>query len=154
MTEADTVLALTTDLDRILLTDKHFLMADWIAAARKFGNTSDERLWLEWNARAQVTSWGSIESNGNLIADYASKQWGGLVGSYHLPLWQHFFTRMHGFVTANHTAPSKISGVLMQELNAIGAKWTNSTEAVPGLTSEETLSVATELLARWKAAMR
>ena len=58
------------------------------------GNTSDERLWLEWNARAQVTSWGSIESNGNTIADYASKQWGGLVGSYHLPLWRHFFTRM------------------------------------------------------------
>ena len=63
------MLDLTADLDRILLTDKHFLMADWITAARQFGNTSDERLWLEWNARAQVTTWGSIESNGNLIAD-------------------------------------------------------------------------------------
>ena len=37
MTEAEIVLSLTTDLDRILRTDKHFLMADWIAAARKFG---------------------------------------------------------------------------------------------------------------------
>jgi hypothetical protein len=153
MTEAETVLSLASDLDRILRTDKHFLMADWIAAARKFGNTSDERLWLEWNARAQVTSWGSIESNSNLIADYASKQWGGLVGSYHLPLWQHFFTRMHEFVTTNHSAPSQISGALEQELNMIGAQWTNSTQAVPGLSSEETLSVATELLAKWKAAM-
>ena len=35
MSEAATVLALAADLDRILLTDKHFLMADWIQAARK-----------------------------------------------------------------------------------------------------------------------
>ncbi len=41
----------------------------------------------------------------------------------------------------------------MKELNAIAAKWTNSTEAVPGLGSEETLSVATDLLAKWKASM-
>lgn len=83
----------------------------------------------------------------------ASKQWGGLVGSYHLPLWQHFFSRMHEFVVTNHTAPGQISAVLMQELNAIGAKWTNSTEAVPGLSSEATMSVATELLVKWKAAI-
>lgn len=73
--EAATVMALGQDLDRILLTDKHFLMAAWIEAARAFGNSTDERLWLEWNARVQVTSWGSIESNGNTITDYASKQW-------------------------------------------------------------------------------
>ena len=52
-----------------------------------------------------LSQWGSIESNGNLIADYASKQWGGLVGSYHLPLWQHFFARMFAQVAFPRPIP-------------------------------------------------
>ena len=60
---------------------------------------------------------------------------------------------MFAQVATNHTAPGSISGVVLQELNAMGAKWTNSTAPVPGLSSEATLSVAAELLAKWKAVL-
>ena len=96
----------------------------------------------------QVTSWGSIESNENHIADYAAKQWGGLVGDYHLPLWQHFFARMYAQASAG-LDPADISIEVNQELYAIGAKWTNSTAAVAGLSSEGAIDVAKELLAKW-----
>ena len=146
--EAATVMALVEDLDRVLLTDKHFLLKSWITAARKFGNTSEEQGWLEWNARLQVTSWGSWESNHNTIANYASKQWGGLVGSFHLPLWKHFFERMHE-VAAKNITPSSISAAVETELYTIGAQWTNSTAQVPSLSSESTIDVAKELLHKW-----
>ena len=148
LSEAETVMALGADLDRILLTDKHFLMASWIDAAKAFGNSSDERLWLEWNARVQVTSWGSIESNGNQITDYASKQWGGLVGSYHMPIWRHFFMRSHAEAAADRS-PAAIAAVLEVEMYAMGAVWTNSTVGVPGLSAEDAVAVAVELLAKW-----
>ena len=54
--EAAMVMELVQDLDRVLITDKHFLLKSWIASARKFGNTTEEMGWLEWNARIQVTS--------------------------------------------------------------------------------------------------
>ena len=57
----------------------------------------------------------------------------------------------YGFVTTNRTDPHQISGAVLQELNALGAQWTNSTEPVPGHSTESTLSVATELLAKWTA---
>lgn len=60
----------------------------------------------------------------------------------------------YGFVTTNRTDPHQISGAVLQELNALGAQWTNSTEPVPGHSTESTLSVATELLAKWTAALK
>ena len=57
----------------------------------------------------------------------------------------------YGFVTTNRTDPHQISGAVLRELNALGAQWTNSTEPVPGHSTESTLSVATELLAKWTA---
>ena len=96
-------MALAKDMDRILLTTPRFLLSSWIASARAHGNSSEEQDWLEWNARAQVSSWGSVYANGNTITDYAAKQWGGLIGTYHIPLWQLFFLRMHT-AAANGTA--------------------------------------------------
>ena len=68
------ILELGADLEKILATDAHFLLGNWIAAARKWGNATHESDWLEWNARMQVTLWGSLEANNAAISDYASKQ--------------------------------------------------------------------------------
>ena len=72
--EGGLILELGADLEKILATDAHFLLGNWIAAARQWGNTTQESDWLEWNARMQVTLWGSLEANNAAISDYASKQ--------------------------------------------------------------------------------
>jgi alpha-N-acetylglucosaminidase len=58
--------------------------------ARAWGQTEEEKTLLEFNARNQVTLWGPRGE----IADYASKQWSGLLSSYYLPRWQMFFQRI------------------------------------------------------------
>eukprot|EP01052_Picozoa_sp_SAG31_P000665 SAG31_NODE_19_length_35031_cov_42.510707_16_plen_943_part_00 len=119
------ILDLGRDLERLLSTDEHFLLGQWIAAARAWGNSTAERDWLEWNARIQVTLWGSTEANNGKISDYASKQWSGLVGGYHLPLWEHFLRRMGAASKAGSV--SAPADEVMSEVVAKAEAWVNST---------------------------
>ena len=115
-TSGPRILALGLDLDRLLGTDRHFArLRGWIDSARAFGADGAERDWLEYNARLQITLWGSVDANHALLAGCkpafshlclgtadakrtaapdASKQWHGLVGDYHVPQWRHFLQRM------------------------------------------------------------
>ena len=98
------------DLDKLLATDSAFLLGPWLAAARKLGGNATvctdtaigEKLskctdFMEWNARAQITTWHPTDSPTSptpptegtrpawpgRINDYARKQWSGLVGDYY-----------------------------------------------------------------------
>ncbi|KAG2148979.1 glycoside hydrolase family 89 protein [Suillus clintonianus] len=94
------LLQLLHDLDELLLTNDYFLLANWISAARSLsdGNAS-YAAFLEYNARNQITLWGPTGE----INDYASKQWGGLVGTYYVPRWTTFVEHLVG-TKANGTA--------------------------------------------------
>jgi len=81
-----TIIDLIMDFDRLLATNKNYLLGTWIESARSWGTTIEESDGLEFNARNQVTLWGPTGQ----IADYASKQWSGLVSGYYLPRWQLF----------------------------------------------------------------
>merc|ERR1712137_941325 len=113
------ILDLAADLDALLATDRHFLLGRWIRDARSWGATASESDWLEWNARVQITLWGTVAGNGARIANYAEKQWAGLVSSYHLPLWREFFSRVGAGANPNS---------LRNEMLEQAEKWTNSTE--------------------------
>lgn len=80
-------------LDTLLLTLPQFSLYPWIESARSWANTSTNSSnssavadFYEYNARNQITLWGPTGE----INDYASKQWGGLVGDYYLPRWEAF----------------------------------------------------------------
>ncbi|KAG1734578.1 glycoside hydrolase family 89 protein [Suillus lakei] len=87
------LLQLLRDLDGLLLTDDHFLLANWIGAANSlsYGNAS-YAAFLEHNAWNQITLWGPTGE----INDYASKQWGGLVGGYYMSRWESFVDYLVG----------------------------------------------------------
>ncbi|KAI6024233.1 glycoside hydrolase family 89 protein [Pisolithus marmoratus] len=78
---------LLSDLDRVLLTNSHFLFSKWIGAAKAWssGNATISS-YLEYNARNQISLWGPTGQ----INDYASKQWGGLVSGYYARRWGSF----------------------------------------------------------------
>jgi alpha-N-acetylglucosaminidase len=147
------IMELGQDLDRVLAADTHFLLGKWISSARAFGqpNTasgaatsgtaaSDSRLekggqgsaaasseaaWLEWNARVQVTMWGSQYANHGTITDYAAKQYGGLVGGYYLPLWKDFFATVLAAYKAGNSTPA--AGQIRTQMVAKAEQWINST---------------------------
>ncbi|CAK4077588.1 unnamed protein product [Aphanomyces euteiches] len=75
------------DMDRILASHEDFLLGKWLRDAKALaGDDADLSLYLEYEARNQVTRWG--DSNGNVLGDYATKQWSGLISSYYAPRWQ------------------------------------------------------------------
>ena len=46
------------DLDRILATNKNFLLGPWLESAKAMATDSQERKLYEFNARNQITLWG------------------------------------------------------------------------------------------------
>ena len=86
-------LQLMLDLDTMLSYDENFKLERWTSLARNIANevngtTENDRNWLEWNARTQVTVW----SKGNTdLHDYSNRCWAGLIKDFHYKRWKHFF---------------------------------------------------------------
>ena len=86
-------LQLMLDLDDMLSYDENFKLERWTSLARNIadeadGTTANDRNWLEWNARTQVTVW----SKGNTdLHDYSNRCWAGLIKDFHYRRWKHFF---------------------------------------------------------------
>ena len=86
-------LQLMLDLDEMLSYDENFKLERWTSLARNIANevdgtTENDRNWLEWNARTQVTVW----SKGNTdLHDYSNRCWAGLIKDFHYKRWKQFF---------------------------------------------------------------
>ncbi|MBQ5896004.1 MAG: alpha-N-acetylglucosaminidase C-terminal domain-containing protein [Bacteroidaceae bacterium] len=86
-------LQLMLDLDTMLSYDENFKLERWTSLARNIadeveGTTENDRNWLEWNARTQVTVW----SKGNTdLHDYSNRCWAGLIKDFHYKRWKQFF---------------------------------------------------------------
>jgi len=147
--EGSKIIQIGLDLARALYTEKHFSrLGEWITSARAFGASNEEKDLLEWNARMQVTMWGSREANGASISDYASKPWAGLINNYHIPLWRHFLQRM-GKAAATPGADNPYPQVRL-ELYNIAESWINSTSNfVPGPSGEDPFTVSSELYVKY-----
>ena len=63
---------------------------NWRKEARAFGDTTSEKDYYEKSAITQVTVWGGD----NVLDDYASKAWRGLIKDYYLPRWQKLFAQL------------------------------------------------------------
>ncbi|RKD90797.1 alpha-N-acetylglucosaminidase [Mangrovibacterium diazotrophicum] len=84
-------LELIDDLDRLLATRKDFLLGPWIADARSWGTTPEEKALYEQNARDLITLWGGAD---NRLHEYSNRQWSGLLTDFYKPRWEQFFTEV------------------------------------------------------------
>ena len=82
---------LIDDMDRLLATQKDFLLGPWLANARNCGFTSDEKDLYEQNARNLITLWGGAN---NRLHEYSNRQWSGLLNGFYKPRWQKFFSQV------------------------------------------------------------
>ena len=86
-------LQLMLDLDEMLSYDENFKLERWTSLARNIadeveGTTVNDRNWLEWNARTQVTVWAKGNTD---LHDYSNRCWSGLIKDYHYARWKYFF---------------------------------------------------------------
>ena len=91
-------LQLMLDLDEMLSYDENFKLERWTSLARNIANevngtTENDRRWLEWNARTQVTVWSKGDTD---LHDYSNRCWAGLIKDFHYKRWEKFFTTKGG----------------------------------------------------------
>jgi alpha-N-acetylglucosaminidase len=143
------LLYLLSDIDTLLFTNRYFLVANWIGDAKAWahGNVSYSR-YLEYNARNQISLWGPDGE----INDYASKQWGGIVGGYYLPRWS-LFVKYLKETKANGTAYNQTE--ITSATLTLGKVWSNGTWGVDNpqyetwATKGNTWDVIENVLAKW-----
>ena len=86
-------LQLMLDVDAMLANDYNFTLERWTEMARDVtdeaeGTSLNDKNWMEWNARTQITVWA--KSDGNLH-DYSNRCWSGLIKDFHYERWKYFF---------------------------------------------------------------
>ena len=86
-TSCKKLLTLIKDADKLLASDKIYLLGRWINNATKIAPDNRYRKLFNFNARNLITLWGP---DGN-INDYAAKSWAGLYIDYYYPRWKLFF---------------------------------------------------------------
>ncbi len=73
------------DLDALAATREEFRLSTWIDAARAWGETPDEALVMERDARSLVSVWGHQTSG---LHDYSGRHWSGLIRDLYAPRWE------------------------------------------------------------------
>lgn len=77
--------------EQVLGTRREFLLGTWLRRAQKLAQGADDftRDLYEFNARALITTWGSIrQANEGGLRDYSNKQWAGLTHDFYRPRWE------------------------------------------------------------------
>ncbi|WP_274557700.1 alpha-N-acetylglucosaminidase [Streptomyces spiramyceticus] len=102
-----------------------FLLGPWIEDAKRLAPTEDEAEQLERTARVLVTTWADRPSaDGGRLANYANRDWQGLIGDFHLPQWQAYLEELEDALVAKR-APKAFDWYAVEE------PWTRERKAYP-----------------------
>jgi len=145
--EAGAFLELLDDMDALLATRAEFLLGKWIADARRWGNTEEEKALLEWNARTQITLWGPKDS---VLHDYAQKQWSGLIKGFYQPRWKQFFEALEASMDSHR---SFNADAFESQIRTWEDDWTRQTEAYPAIPIGDPVDVACRLWQKYHLRM-
>lgn len=119
--------------DALLGTRREFLLGSWIAPARAFARTPEERKQFEWDVRSLITVWGP--RNADSLQDYANRSYSGLVSSYYEPRWKTYFAALRTSLVTGKP-PAKI------DWWAFGNAWDRGTAQFPTKPSGDSLQAA------------
>ncbi|WP_030548616.1 alpha-N-acetylglucosaminidase [Streptomyces albus] len=102
-----------------------FLLGPWLADARRMGADEAEADRLEQTARTLVTTWADRPTaDGGRLANYANRDWNGLIGDFHLPQWQSYLTELENAL-AEDREPRPFDWYAIEE------PWTREHRAYP-----------------------
>jgi Alpha-N-acetylglucosaminidase (NAGLU) tim-barrel domain/Alpha-N-acetylglucosaminidase (NAGLU) C-terminal domain/Alpha-N-acetylglucosaminidase (NAGLU) N-terminal domain len=107
--------------DRLLATNRYFLVGAWLANSRPWASSPKEAARLDYDARSILTTWGDRKaSEGADLHDYGNKDWAGLTRDYYRARWQKYFESLDAELrTGSPGAPI--------DWFAMGDAWNHST---------------------------
>jgi len=134
-------LQLLRDVDTLLATRQEFLFGKWLADARRWGATDEEKRLYEWNARTILTLWGPRDSG---LHEYANRQWSGLLTGFYLPRWEMFLKRLDAALAEGKAFDAV---AWEQAVRDWEVQWGRQTEGYADRPSGDAVALAGEL---WK----
>ncbi|AQT68080.1 putative Fe-S protein [Anaerohalosphaera lusitana] len=137
---SDRFLKLLDDQDRICSTRSEFMLGPWIAEARTWGRTPQQKDLHEFNARTLITTWSYRNSN---LHEYAHREWSGLISDFYKPRWQMFIKEL----------ASQLEGNPARKINYYAEfekGWTQQTKSYPETPQTDTVTVAREIHSRYE----
>lgn len=138
-------IGLLSDCDRLLASDKNWLLGTWIAGARAKGTTPAEKALMEESARMLLTTWsGRVDP----LNDYSHRQWAGLTRDYYLPRWQAFFDDYRAVLEGKQPA-STLDNWYKSRRAATDIAFAKATKTYSPQPQGDTVAIATELLAKY-----
>ncbi|QKW07542.1 alpha-N-acetylglucosaminidase C-terminal domain-containing protein [Streptomyces sp. NA04227] len=128
-------------LDRLLATDRRFLLGPWLADAREWGNSPQEKARYEFDARSLLTTWGhrSGSENGGLH-DYANRELSGLVSDFYAKRWTTYLDTLDTALTSGQP-PAAIDWFELENT------WNKGRESYPVRPSGDPYTLAREVRA-------
>ncbi|MDE2248316.1 MAG: alpha-N-acetylglucosaminidase C-terminal domain-containing protein [Xanthomonadaceae bacterium] len=106
-------------LDRLLASDPHFLLGNWLAPARAAAGDAAEAAQFEYDQRALITTWGGRQaSDEGGLHDYANRELSGLVSGLYAPRWRRYFAALEQSL-ATGKPPAKIDWYAMEHAWAV-----------------------------------
>ncbi|RFU86272.1 alpha-N-acetylglucosaminidase [Streptomyces triticagri] len=94
-------LRLMTLGDEMAGSHRSFLLGPWIDDARRAGTSAKESDHLEETARTLITTWADRPTaDGGKLANYANRDWHGLIGDFHLPQWKAYLDELEDALAA------------------------------------------------------
>jgi len=121
--EADTQcwLGLMDLQDRLLASNRFFLVGQWLARVQPWGSSQAERARLEFDARSLLTIWGDRRASAEAgLHDYGNRDWAGLTRDYYRLRWQRYFQSLDESLRTG-AAPRPIDWF------ALGDAWSHGT---------------------------
>ncbi|XP_020709840.2 alpha-N-acetylglucosaminidase [Athalia rosae] len=132
------------DLERILASNKDFLLGSWLEAAKRLATNEDDKNLYEYNARNQITLWGPRGE----IRDYANKQWSGLVADYYKPRWGFFLFALNYCLV--HKIPFNATEIDLAIFNQVEQPFAISNKIYPTSPHGNSVEIAVALNKKWR----
>jgi alpha-N-acetylglucosaminidase len=124
--------------DRLLATQRDFLVGVWLDRARGWASSAEELRRLDYDARSILTTWGERRaSEGADLHDYGNKDWAGLTHDYYMKRWQVYFAALDDELR---------TGVAAKPIDwfALGEEWNRGKQRYPTLPQGDTYELAAE----------
>lgn len=139
----DRMLGLIRDIDALLSTRREFLLGVWLSEARRAGTNPEEADRCERDARELLTTWVNQDT---LSADYANREWAGLVGTFYFARWQTWIAALDASLASGR--PIDVAAVRARIRDADMA-WNGRHDRYPSEPSGDTIALSRILFAKY-----
>lgn len=126
-------------LDELGATNTQHMLGPWLADTRKWSDDPAVSDALETSSRLLLTVWGTRDGFNAGLADYANREWSGLISGYYLPRWRDYLGELSASIAENR-APKTF------DWYTVGTDWAASREKLPMKPSGDVHEIAGRIL--------